>query len=81
MELPFLKNQKNKQNSAGGVVVQHADRTKDMDDNKALIEHVADEFMSAIEKKDRALMVDALRALVLHIQDEDQAQDEASDSE
>ena len=46
-----------------------------MDDQSMLLEHVAAEFMEAIEKKDKGLLVEALTALVLYIKDEDEKQD------
>jgi hypothetical protein len=54
---------------------KHMAEGGDVDEDAELISHVADEFMEAIEKKDKSLLLDALRALVLHIQDEDQEQD------
>lgn len=67
MELPFLKN-KNKYAGGGGPM----EREPDSSSPDQMIEMVADELMSAMEKKDRAALIDALRAFVTLIQNEDQ---------
>lgn len=78
MELPFLKNKKNQFGVAVGpskvADSTHPDEDHGMDDE--IMDKVADEFLHAIETKDKKLMRDALSALVLHIQDEDKKQDE-----
>lgn len=71
MELPFLKN---KNQDGGGVMARTAPDGKSDSD---LMDGVAQELLSAIEKKDIRALREALEALVLHIQDEDQEQDEA----
>jgi len=77
MELPFLKNKKNQFGVSVGHAVTadstHPDEDRGMDD---IMDHVADEFLQAIERKDKRLLREALSALVLHIQDEDKKQDE-----
>ena len=51
--------------SEGGVVG---------DDNE-LLDHVAQELLDGLAKKDKSLVLEALRALILNIQDEDKEQD------
>lgn len=46
------------------------------DDSSIMLDMVADEFLTAIERKDKKLLCDALRALVMHVQDEDREQDQ-----
>lgn len=74
MELPFLHNKKN-QGGGGPTEKMRASNDGSTSDD-SLMDQVADEFLQAIEKKDKGLLRDALKALVLHIQDEDQEQDE-----
>lgn len=70
-ELPFLKNKKN-QGIGGPSTVQ-----REPDDGSSdLLGMVADELLSAFEKKDKEALIHALRAFVLMIQDEDQEQDD-----
>ena len=64
MELPFLKNKKNR---GGGTTVE---KTRDSDGNKVLTDSVVDELMSAAERKDIKAFREALRALVLTIKGE-----------
>ncbi len=81
MELPFLKNKK--KNQGGGIAIEReASPTHDSDRNMddALLDQVAEEFLKAIETKDKSLLREALGALVLHIQDEDREQDKEDQS-
>lgn len=73
MELPWLKN-KNKYAGGGGV-----ERDSDESNPNKLIEAVAEELLSAWDRKDRSGFREALRAFVLMIKDQDRIQD-ASDA-
>ena len=73
-DLPFLKNK----NKAGGGASGPIERESDATHPDKLIEMVADELLSAFERKNHAGFMEALRALVLMIQDEDREQDAAS---
>lgn len=50
-------------------------------DDDGLIHQVVDEFMTAVERKDKSMMMEALRALILHIQHEDEKSDAAEESD
>lgn len=63
-DLPFLKNKNKKKD---GVPVIGASHTTD------LTEHVTDELMQALDRKDIKAIREALKALVLMTKDEDQA--------
>lgn len=69
-DLPFLRN-KNKYAGGGGPIEMEREPDGDTD----LSDHIVDEFLEAIETKNKALLKDALKALVFHIQDEDAKQD------
>jgi hypothetical protein len=70
MELPFLKN---RANAGGGGPTEKLRASDDGSTSGSdLMDQVADEFLQAIEKKDKGLLRDALKALVLHINDEDE---------
>lgn len=61
-DLPYLA-KKNKQAGGGGPIeVLHKS-----DDSNTLLEHIADELLSAIEKKDIKLLRDSLQALIMNI--------------
>ena len=75
MELPYLKN-KNKDGGGGPTMVKHADTTGDTMSDDELMDHVAQEMIDAIGKKDVKSFRAALHALVNHIQDMDKMQDE-----
>lgn len=66
-ELPFLKN-KNKNQGGGGPV----ERKPDSFSGDHLLGLISEEFLSALEKKDRQGLIQSLRAFVLHVKDEDQ---------
>lgn len=70
MELPFLKN-KNKQGGGSGTAIVEV-RTSDSTSDQTLLEHIADELLTAIEKKDIKSLRESLQALVLSIKDKDQ---------
>ena len=80
MKLPFLKRRNDLGGAGPGVVIHVSNNGGRMDSSKdedmELMQHVCDEFMQAIERKDKAMLMEALRALVLYIQDEDKEQDE-----
>ena len=70
--LPMLRNRK--EGSASGppeVIEREPDEGAEID----LLDAVADDQLSAIEKKDKELLKDALSALVAHIQTQDMEQD------
>ncbi len=69
MELPFLKN-KNKNGSGTGMV---SVRTPDEDSSNSVLNHAAEELMTAIHKKDIKSIREALEAICLMINDKDQA--------
>jgi hypothetical protein len=69
MELPFLKR---KQKMQGGAVVE---QIGDLTNKKALMEHIADELLNALERKDIKEIRESIKALVLLIKEEDQTQD------
>jgi hypothetical protein len=71
MELPFLKNKRNM--GGGGPALEV---TRPSDDGTDISDMIVDEFLQAIEKKDKRLLKEALTALVLKIQDDDKAQDQ-----
>lgn len=65
-DLPYLA-KKNKQAGGGGPIeVLHKS-----DDSNTLLEHIADELLSAIEKKDIKLLRDSLQALIMNITQEE----------
>lgn len=66
-ELPFLK--RKNQGGGGPPIIKRV--SADGLDHKELIGHAADEFMTAIEKKDLKAFHEALQALVLMISDKD----------
>lgn len=74
MELPFLKK---KQKFAGGGMAMQEMREPDEASDDQMLDAVADEFLQAIERKDKRALREALEALVLHIKDQDDKQDEA----
>lgn len=77
MEIPFLKN-KNKNAGGGAPIERVAAPTHENDmSNDDMMDHVASEFIQAIETKNHKLLREALSALVAHIQSEDEQQDEA----
>lgn len=49
---------------------------EEMDELDQMLDHVAEEFLQAVEQKDKKMMLEALEALVLHIKDADEKQDE-----
>jgi hypothetical protein len=71
MELPFLKNKKNKQ--GGGIIVE---KKADSGASAHLLSSITEELMEAIDKKDHRGLIDSLRAFVLMIKDEDEESDE-----
>jgi hypothetical protein len=69
MEIPFLKN-KSKNMGGGSIEVQ---RPSDKSNTQTLLEHIADELIEAINKKDIKSFREALKALVLTItEDQDE---------
>jgi hypothetical protein len=75
MEIPFLKN-KHKKNDGGGGPIPTQHVSPDGKSDSALMDDVAQELLSAIEKKDVRALRQSLEALVLHIQDADAMSDE-----
>lgn len=69
--LPFLKN---RDDGVGVGPVETLER--DHDEGFDMLEAVADDLLTAIEKKDKARLKGALEALISHIQDLDYEQDE-----
>lgn len=69
MELPFLKNKKNA--GGTGMTTVSAERTSDHTSDRALLESIAEELLTAIEKKNIKGLREALQALVLSIRDQD----------
>lgn len=47
-----------------------------MNEMDGMLDQVAEEFLKAVETKDKKMMLEALEALVLHIQDMDEEQDQ-----
>lgn len=66
MELPFLKNKNRNQGGGGPIEV-----TRDGSSDSKLLESITTEFLTAIEKKDRASLKEALRAFMLLMKSED----------
>lgn len=50
-----------------------------MEDREAMLDACTDEFLDAIERKDKKLLRESLAALTLHIHDEDQEPDETQE--
>lgn len=73
MELPFLKNKKNKQGA--GIIVE---KKADSGASSHLLPSITEEFMDAISKKDHRGLIDALRAFIHLIQEEDESEDAES---
>lgn len=73
MELPFLQSKKNQGGGDPTTKMRASSDGSTLDSD--LMDQVADEFLQAIEKKDKALLRDALKALVLQIQDDDKNED------
>jgi len=70
--LPFLKN---RQEGSMSGPVESVQREPDEDKPMDMLDAVAEDIITAIGKKDKALLKDALAALVSHIQEADEAQD------
>ncbi len=63
-DLPFLKKKINQQGGGGPIEV-----TAHTKDSNTLLEHIADELLTAIEKKDIKSLREALQALIMNITD------------
>lgn len=63
----------------GGKMADGGEMADNHDDMEQMLDQVADEFIQAIETKDKKMLVDALEALVCHIQDADEEQDKEQD--
>lgn len=73
--LPFRKNQ---DEGAGRSTVERIER--DHDEGFDMLGSIADDLLSAIEKKDKGLLKAALEAFCEHIQDLDYEQDQEGES-
>ncbi len=71
--LPFLKN---RDDGAGVGPVETLERKPDEEAEFGTLDAVAEDLLSAIEKKDKKLLRSALESLVSHIQSEDVEQDQ-----
>lgn len=71
--MPFLKN---KDDGVGAGPVETKHRKPDEGEDMDMLSAVAQDMLSAFEKKDKALLKEALAALVEHIQEEDEEMDE-----
>lgn len=67
MQLPFLKDKQKNQGGTGVVTVNHSTEPGP----NTLTDHISQELLTAIEKKDVKSLRDALQALVLMINDKD----------
>lgn len=72
--LPFLKNREE-----GGMSgpIESVERKPDEDAAYDMLDAVAEDFLLAIEKKDKKLLKEALSALCEHLQDTDEKQDQS----
>ncbi len=67
MEIPFLKNKTKLGTGMATVEIEH--RTSDHTSDQALLEDIAGELLTAIEKKNIKGIREALQALVLSLKD------------
>lgn len=72
--LPFLKN---KQEGGVSMPVDTIEREPDEGSDYDMLDAVAEDLLSAIEKKDKALLKSALSALCDHMQSMDSQQDQS----
>ena len=70
--LPYLKN---RDDGVGVGPVEKVQRKPDDPDDLGMLDAVADDLLSAIEKKDRKALRAVLEAFAEHIQSMDQEQD------
>lgn len=71
--LPYLKN---RDDGVGQGPVDKIERTPDDSDSLDMLDAVASDLLSAIEKKDKRALKDVLAAFVEHIQSVDEQQDQ-----
>lgn len=71
--LPFLKKS---QEGGASAPVETIEREPDDGPQYGLLDSVVDDFMQAIEKKDKGLLKSALEAFKEHLQEEDENQDQ-----
>lgn len=71
--LPFLKN---REEGAMSAPVDPIERKPDDESAYDMLDAIAEDLLSAVEKKDKGLLKSALSALCEHVQDMDVKQDQ-----